>query len=116
MRPEATKPNPHHERLLGLLGLGRRGGGVVLGVDRVRAGLQGGEFSCVVLAADASPRARDKVVRLAAARGVPLLAGPPADLLGARLGTPAVMVVGVLDRALAAGLVRTAPASRWMED
>ena len=78
--------------------------------------MQGGEFSCVVLAADASARARDKVVRLAAARGVPLLAGPAAELLGARLGTPAVMVVGVLDRALAAGLVGTAPASRLTED
>jgi ribosomal protein L7Ae-like RNA K-turn-binding protein len=57
--------------LLGLLGLGYRGRRVVVGVDAVRKELQAGKCWCVVVAEDASPRAVDKVVRLASAKGVP---------------------------------------------
>jgi hypothetical protein len=53
--------------LLGLLGLGYRGRLVVIGVDAVRKELQAGKCWCVVVAEDASPRAVDKVVRLASA-------------------------------------------------
>ncbi|HXG44360.1 MAG TPA: ribosomal L7Ae/L30e/S12e/Gadd45 family protein [Gemmatimonadales bacterium] len=95
-----------------LLGLGVRAGQVVVGVDRVRSALQAGRVACVVVAGDASPRARDKVVRLAAARGVPLVAGPPAATLGARLGFPPVMVAGVVERALARGMLGPAAESR----
>jgi len=89
---------------------------VVAGVDRVRAGLQRGRFSCVVVASDASARVADKVVRLAKARGVPLLRGPGAERMGAGLGLPPVMAVGVTDRALAAGLMRSGAAAPPMED
>jgi ribosomal protein L7Ae-like RNA K-turn-binding protein len=58
----------------------------------------------VVLAADASPRTRDKVERPARARGVPVLTGPAASALGAGLGRPPVQAVGVSDPALARGL------------
>ncbi len=91
--------------LLGLLGLGLRGRRVVVGVDAVRRELQGGKLWCVVLAEDASPRAVDKVVRLASAKGVPILTGPRAAAVGAQLGKPPVMAVGVRDRALADGIV-----------
>jgi ribosomal protein L7Ae-like RNA K-turn-binding protein len=103
-------------RLLGLLGLGMRGRLVVLGVDAVRKELQGGTVRCVVLAADASRRAVDKVVKLAAGRRVPLVAGPDAAAIGARLGRPPVMVVGVRDRGLAEGILRTAPERDGTED
>lgn len=92
------------ERLLRLLGLGYRARQVVLGVESVRSGLQDDRFACVVVAQDASPRARDKVVRLAAAKGIPLIAGPSAEVIGARLGKPGIMVAGVVDRALARGI------------
>ena len=95
--------------LLGLIGLGYRGRRIVVGVDGVRRELQGGECWCVVVAEDASARAVDKVVRLAAARNVPLLAGPSAAAIGAQLGKPPVMAVGVRDRALASGMVQLAP-------
>ena len=96
--------------LLGLIGLGYRGRRIVVGVDGVRRELQGGECWCVVVAEDASARAVDKVVRLAAAKGVPLLSGPGAAAIGAQLGKPPVMAVGVRDRALAGGMVQLAPA------
>lgn len=53
--------------VLGYLGLGIRAGTVVVGVDAVRRALQAREVRCIVVAKDASQRAREKVVRLAAA-------------------------------------------------
>jgi ribosomal protein L7Ae-like RNA K-turn-binding protein len=96
--------------LLGLVGLGFRGRRVVVGVEAVRRELQAGKCWCVVVAEDASPRAVEKVVRLAAAKGVPLLPGPSAAAIGAQLGKPPVMAVGVRDRALAGGMVQLATA------
>ncbi len=101
------------DRLVRLLGLGVRAGRVVIGVAGVRARLQRNALACVVLAADASPRTRDKVERLARARGVRVLVGPVADRLGAGLGRgrggsggrSSVQAVGVVDAALARGLV-----------
>jgi ribosomal protein L7Ae-like RNA K-turn-binding protein len=93
-------------RLLGLLGLGYRGGRVSVGVEAVRKELQAGKCWCVVVAEDASPRAVEKVVRLARAKNVQLLPGPCAAAIGAQLGKPPVMAVGVRDRALASGIVQ----------
>lgn len=95
------------DRVVRLLGLGVRAGRgrVVIGVAGVRAGLQRDGLRCVVLAGDASPRTRDKVQRLAVARGVPIVPGPDAGTLGAGLGRPPVQAVGVADAALARGLM-----------
>jgi ribosomal protein L7Ae-like RNA K-turn-binding protein len=92
-------------KIVRLLGLGVRAGNVVIGVAGVRAGLQRGKISCVVLAADASQRTIEKVARLAEAKQVPVLRGPGADALGAGLGKPPVQAVGVSDPALAQGLM-----------
>jgi ribosomal protein L7Ae-like RNA K-turn-binding protein len=90
---------------MGLLGLGFRAGNVIAGVEGVRQGLQRDDYWCIVLASDASARAVEKVQALARAREVPIVAGPSADTLGARLGKPPVMVVGVRDRSLANGIM-----------
>jgi ribosomal protein L7Ae-like RNA K-turn-binding protein len=94
-----------NDRVTRLLGLGLRAGDVVIGVAGVRATLQRGGVECVVLAADATPRTREKVERLALARGVPVVGGPPAEQLGAGLGRPPVQAVGVTGGALARGVV-----------
>ena len=94
--------------VIGLLGLGLRAGTAIIGVEAVRRALQSGDCRCLVVAADASQRALEKTVRLATARGVPRVAGPPAHELGAGLGKPPVMVVGVRDAALAEGILRVA--------
>ena len=93
-------------KLIRLLGLGLRAGRVVVGVTGVRAQLQRDGLSCVVLAADASARTREKVERLARARGVSVLAGPAALDLGSGLGRRPVQAVGVADAGLARGLLR----------
>ena len=93
------------EKLVRLLGLGLRARSVVVGVAGTRAKLMAGKVVCVVLAADATRRTREKVDQPARARGVPVIRGPMADRLGAALGMPPVQAVGVQDRALARGLV-----------
>jgi len=77
---------------------------VVIGVTGVRAKLQRDALSCVVLAADASLRTREKVERLARARRCRCwwVGG---GAVGAGLGRPPVQAVGVADAALARGLV-----------
>jgi ribosomal protein L7Ae-like RNA K-turn-binding protein len=102
--------------LLGLLGLGRRAGHLVIGVDAVRRQLQAEEVRCVVVASDASDRALEKVVRLARGKGIPLVAGPDAVTIGVQLGKPPVMAVGIRDRGLADGILQSAPGRQRMED
>lgn len=103
-------------QLLRLLGLGRRGGHLVIGVDAVRRMLQAEEVRCVVIASDASPRAIEKVVRLAEGKRVPLVGGPDAVTIGVQLGKPPVMAVGVRDRGLADGILQSAPRRQRTED
>jgi ribosomal protein L7Ae-like RNA K-turn-binding protein len=107
-------PNAADEALLGLIGLGVRGGLAMPGVDVARAWMRQGKCHAVVMAADASPRSRLKVARRS---GVPIVAGPDAETLGARLGRPPVMVVGIRDRSLADGILAAArTGDRLMED
>jgi ribosomal protein L7Ae-like RNA K-turn-binding protein len=93
---------------MGLLGLGLRGGNLVVGVEGVRGALQRDELYCVVLAGDASERAVEKVVALARAKETPIVPGPAADDMGLKLGRPPLMVVGVTDRSLAQGILELA--------
>lgn len=89
---------------LGLLGLGVKAGTVVVGTGGVRAALQRGDLSLIVLARDLSERTEEKVARLARGIGVPVLVGPSARELGQRLGHDEVQAVGVKDPRLADGL------------
>ncbi len=76
-----------------------------VGTAAARAGLQGDDVYLVVVAADASPRTEQKVVRLAQVKGIPVVAGPDAAELGRRLGrSGTVQAVGVSDRHMAAGI------------
>ena len=93
------------KQVLSLIGLGHRAGKVAIGVERVRESLRTGRTHCVVVAEDASERAQEKAVRLAVARSIPVVRGPSAQALGAELGKPPVMVVGVTDRGLAKGIL-----------
>ncbi len=96
------------EALLRLIGLGVSGGLALPGVDLTCAWVRQGKCKVVVVAVDASRRARQKVVQPAQRAGVPVVTGPDAETLGARLGRPPVMVVGVRDRSLAAGIIAAA--------
>ena len=95
----------HQQRkLLGLIGLGVRGRGAVLGVERVRDAAKRGKLHLAIAASDASSNSLDKVVPLLQARGIGVLAGPPAAELGAAAGRETMAVVGIVDKGLAKGI------------
>ena len=86
------------------MGLGVRAGTVVVGTSGVRGALQKAQLALVVVPQDMSDRTRDKVVRLAAASGTPMMEAPSARALGAMVGHDEVQAVGVRDPALARGI------------
>ncbi len=98
-------------RLLGLLGLGVRGRGAVVGVERVRDAARRGTLAVAVVAPDASRHSRDKVVPLLTARRIRIIEGPSAESLGRAVGKESTAVVGVTDRALASGVLALCGAS-----
>jgi ribosomal protein L7Ae-like RNA K-turn-binding protein len=94
------------DRLLRLLGLGVRGRGAVVGVERVREAALKGTLVLAVVAPDASRHSQEKVRPLLRARGVPVIEGPGTEALGHAVGREATAVVGVLDPNLANGIQR----------
>ena len=90
--------------MLGLIGLGVRGRGAIIGVERVRDAAKRGKLYLAIAAPDASSNSLDKVVPLLQARGIGVLAGPPAAELGAAAGREATAVIGIVDKGLAKGL------------
>ncbi len=91
-------------KLLGLIGLGVRGRGAVVGVQQVREAVRRGKLHMVIAAPDASNNSLDKVLPLLRARGIVIVAGPPAAELGGAVGRDSTAVVGIVDRGLAKGI------------
>ncbi len=90
--------------LLRLIGLGVRGRLVAVGVDRTREAAFKGTLRLAIIAADASPNSRDKIVPLLNGRGITMIEIASADELGRAVGRAATAVVGVLDAKLARGV------------
>ncbi len=78
---------------------------MLAGVDGTEALLRRGECRAVVVASDASPRAREKAVGTAIRTGVPVVTGTGRRDARRRLGKPPVMIAGIRDRQLAEGIL-----------
>jgi ribosomal protein L7Ae-like RNA K-turn-binding protein len=91
-------------RILGLIGLGVRARTAVVGVEQVRAAARRGRLALAVVAPDASPHSREKVLPLLRARRIRVVEGPLAAALGAISGRAAAAAVGILDPSLARGV------------
>ena len=96
-------------KLLGLIGLGVRGRGAVIGVERVRDAARHGKLQLAIAAPDASSNSLEKVLPLLHARGIEVFAGPPAHELGAAVGRETTAVIGIVDKGLAMGIRRLKP-------
>ncbi|MEO7216611.1 MAG: ribosomal L7Ae/L30e/S12e/Gadd45 family protein [Gemmatimonadaceae bacterium] len=90
--------------MLRLIGLGVRGRLVSVGVDRTREAAFKGTLRLAIVAADASPNSRDKIVPLMIGRGITMIQTASADELGRAVGRAATAVVGILDAKLARGV------------
>ena len=91
-------------RLFRLIGLGIRGRGAVVGVERVREGVKKNKVAYAIVATDASRHSLDKVIPLLNARRVRFTEVPSATELGGVAGRESTAVVGILDRQLAKGI------------
>ena len=97
-------PAAAERRILGLVGLGVRSRGVVVGVQQVREAVRRGTLVVALVAMDASSNSIDKIVPLLRARRIKLVEMPSAAQLGAAVGRDQTTAVGVVDRQLAAGI------------
>src|SRR3978361_1023697 len=93
-----------HSRLLRLIGLGVRGRGAVVGVERVREGAKKNKVAFAIVAMDASRHSLDKVIPLLNARRVRFVEVPSAAELGGACGRETTAVVGIVDLQLAKGI------------
>ena len=93
-----------HGRLLRLVGLGLRGRGAVVGVERVREGVKKNKVAFAIVAADASRNSLDKIVPLLNARRIRFVEVPSAAELGGVAGRESAAVIGIVDRQLAKGI------------
>ena len=108
------RPEPrHHEplmddmtrqRVMRLVGLGVRSRGAVVGVEQVREAAKRNKVAIAIVATDASTNSLDKIVPLLNARRVRFVEVPSAAELGAAVGREQTVVVGIVDRQLAAGI------------
>lgn len=99
MTPEQAR------RVLGLAGLGVRARNATVGVEQVRAAARKGTLALALVASDASENSLDKLRPLLRARGVPMIEGLAAGALGAAAGRTQTAAIGILDRALANGIL-----------
>ena len=98
--------NPIEERrIMGLIGLGLRARNAVVGVEQVRVAARRGRLALAIVAPDASRHSRGKVLPLLKARRVRVIEGPTAAALGAAAGRDAAAAIGILDFALARGVL-----------
>ena len=91
-------------KLIGLIGLGVRGRGAIVGVQQVREAAKRGKLHLAIAAPDASSNSLEKVVPLLLARGITVIAGPSAAELGTAAGREATAVIGIVDKGLAKGI------------
>ena len=103
-KPSPERKGDQIDRILRLLGLGVRGRGVVVGVDRVREAGKSGKLALAVVAMDASRHSLEKLLPLLTARRISLIEVPSATELGAAVGRDQTAAVGVVDPALADGI------------
>jgi ribosomal protein L7Ae-like RNA K-turn-binding protein len=85
-------------RVLDLLGLAARAGGIVSGIDAVRRAARENNVFRVILADDAAPGQQGKLTPLLEARRVPFHTVFTRDELGAATGRGAVSAIGITDR------------------
>lgn len=91
-------------KVLGLAGLGIRGRLAIAGVQQVRDAARRGRIKLALVASDASQNSLDKIERLLAAKGVPVIDAFSSKELGDVTGREALAVIGVTDAGLARGM------------
>jgi ribosomal protein L7Ae-like RNA K-turn-binding protein len=109
---KAPKRKTRNGDALGFLGLARRAGAVVPGVDGVRRAVKAGEAAMVLIARDAAAGQVAKVEGVLRHHPVPVRWVPDRATLGRAVGSGPLTVVAITDRSFAEPLERTLSATR----
>ncbi|HHX37830.1 MAG TPA: hypothetical protein GX717_07610 [Clostridiaceae bacterium] len=104
--PERTKPKKTKQHIYGLLGLSRRGGNLILGMDAVLTGICQGQVQLLVLASDASPNSARKAAAAADRRQVPYCYFGEGAVLGAIFNRNKCVILGLTDAGLAKAVLQ----------
>lgn len=94
---------------LDLVGLAHRAGRLAVGTHAVKDAARRGDLKAVVLARDATDNARERVLPLLRACGVPVVVCDAAADLGRAVGRPRLVVVGLKDTGFAERVVAALP-------
>lgn len=108
-------PVERRERTATLVRLARRAGEIAVGVRLGREAVRAGRAAAVLVADDLGPGRRERLAARCREAGVPIYGGWTKDGLGELTGRPAVAVLTITDRNVAAGIAAlhaAAPASR----
>ncbi|NLG83561.1 MAG: 50S ribosomal protein L7ae [Firmicutes bacterium] len=98
-----------------MLGLARRAGRLFAGTETVVSALKRGRVDLVVMAVDLSPATKERLARLAAARGVQILTVGNREALARATGCPGRGVYGVAGHELAAKIASSLASLREAE-
>ncbi len=116
-RSGVPKPEVSPEKaLLNLLGLAARSGNVVTGTDQVRKAVRDGTVAGAILAADASPTQREKLLPLLEVRRIPHHIALLREQLGGAMGRAPVSAVGLTTRGFARRAAELARALASVQD
>lgn len=96
------------EQFWRFLGMACRAGRLVFGGDAVQHGMRSGEIVLAILSTDAGPNTQDKIGRLSAHYGIPLITAGDRQTLGHWTGRDARVTVGVVDEGFARRLIELA--------
>jgi ribosomal protein L7Ae-like RNA K-turn-binding protein len=102
-------PQRGEQAALSLIGLALRAGRLEVGTHAVKEAARRGELHAVVLARDATENARNRVLPLLRATGVPVVTCESAAGLGRAAGRSRLVVVGVRDAGFAGRIVGALP-------
>ncbi|CAN5182282.1 MAG: ribosomal L7Ae/L30e/S12e/Gadd45 family protein [Gemmatimonadetes bacterium] len=108
---QETPPHPDafDERLkpraAGLVRQARRAGRIVVGVALTRSAVRSGVVAAVLIAEDLKAERRDALIEQWKGVGITVFRGWSKDELGELAGKPAVAVLAITDRNIAAGLI-----------
>lgn len=98
---------------LGMLGLARRAGAVLVGVDTIRKALRAEGLCAVLVARDASDTQLAKIRGILRHAEVPVRWVSGQTALGAAIGRAPLTAVGVTEKSFAELLARKLPPSGW---
>ena len=86
-----------NNKILGLIGLAARARKVCFGADSVEEKTKKGKVKLLIIAEDASNRTKDKFIKLAEEKNIPIIIKEKIETLSKAIGKPNKAIIGIED-------------------